>query len=107
MTTAHTPPPPCADSVSRARASSFNQKVQEYFVKEIPIQVLIDATDGFSEANVLGVGGYGTVYKGMSPDGIEWAVKRAKRKVDTNLEDFQNEVGNRLGRLVGMPPLSF
>lgn len=75
-------------------------------MKEIPIQVLIDATDSFAEENVLGLGGYGTVYKGIAPDGTEWAVKRAKRKVDTNLEDFQNEVRNPLYLLVVMPPIS-
>ena len=46
------------------------------------------ATDGWSPDNILGEGGYAVVYKGVSPKGQLWAVKRAK--VMTN--DFEAEV---------------
>ncbi|KAK9222962.1 hypothetical protein WN944_011403 [Citrus x changshan-huyou] len=42
----------------------------------IPIQVLRNATNNFSEENRLGRGGVGTVYKGELKDGTEVGVKR-------------------------------
>ncbi|KAF3452425.1 hypothetical protein FNV43_RR02858 [Rhamnella rubrinervis] len=50
------------------------------------------ATDNYSQSRFIGQGGYGTVYKGMLPDGCIVAVKRSKA-VDTNqIEQFINEV---------------
>ncbi|CAI5957089.1 unnamed protein product [Closterium sp. NIES-65] len=48
------------------------------------------ATGGWAEANHIGTGGYGEVYKGVCPfdDSVVWAVKRAK--ILTN--DFKREV---------------
>lgn len=42
----------------------------------IPIQILREATNNFSEGNILGKGGFGTVYKGELHDGTKIAVKR-------------------------------
>ena len=42
----------------------------------ISIQVLRNVTDNFSEKNILGQGGFGTVYKGELHDGTKIAVKR-------------------------------
>ncbi|KAK8663321.1 hypothetical protein V6N13_083144 [Hibiscus sabdariffa] len=42
----------------------------------ISMQVLRQVTDNFSEANVLGRGGFGVVYKGELHDGTKIAVKR-------------------------------
>ncbi|KAK9936133.1 hypothetical protein M0R45_012994 [Rubus argutus] len=50
------------------------------------------ATDDFSDSNKLGQGGFGTVYKGLLPDGREVAVKRLSRKSWQGLEEFKNEV---------------
>ncbi|XP_062013392.1 cysteine-rich receptor-like protein kinase 10 isoform X2 [Rosa rugosa] len=50
------------------------------------------ATDDFSDSNKLGQGGFGTVYKGVLPDGREVAVKRLSRKSWQGLEEFKNEV---------------
>uniref|UniRef100_A0A2N9J0N4 non-specific serine/threonine protein kinase n=1 Tax=Fagus sylvatica TaxID=28930 RepID=A0A2N9J0N4_FAGSY len=50
------------------------------------------ATDEFSDSNKLGKGGFGTVYKGVLPEGKEVAVKRLSRKSWQGLEEFKNEV---------------
>ncbi|KAL9364790.1 hypothetical protein Peur_042663 [Populus x canadensis] len=39
---------------------------------------LVKATNGFSSQNLLGEGGFGTVYKGYLPDGRDVAVKQLK-----------------------------
>ncbi|MCH96270.1 cysteine-rich receptor-like protein kinase 10-like, partial [Trifolium medium] len=49
------------------------------------------ATGNFSDTNKLGQGGFGTVYKGVLPDGNEIAVKRLSRKSWQGLEEFKNE----------------
>ncbi|XP_057811000.1 cysteine-rich receptor-like protein kinase 2 [Salvia miltiorrhiza] len=50
------------------------------------------ATDSFNEANKLGQGGFGTVYKGVLPDGREIAVKRLFFNNKHRAADFYNEV---------------
>ncbi|XP_058092176.1 cysteine-rich receptor-like protein kinase 10 [Magnolia sinica] len=50
------------------------------------------ATNNFLEANKLGQGGFGPVYKGVLPDGKEIAVKRLSRSSGQGLDEFKNEV---------------
>ncbi|KAI9128028.1 hypothetical protein K1719_001021 [Acacia pycnantha] len=50
------------------------------------------ATDDFSDSNKLGQGGFGTIYKGVLPDGNEIAVKRLSRKSWQGTEELKNEV---------------
>ncbi|KAK4785427.1 hypothetical protein SAY86_002116 [Trapa natans] len=54
--------------------------------------VLEKATASFDSANKLGQGGFGTVYKGVLPDGREIAVKRLFFNNKHRAEDFYNEV---------------
>ncbi|PON40687.1 Phosphorylase kinase, gamma catalytic subunit [Trema orientale] len=53
---------------------------------------ILAATDDFSDANKLGQGGYGPVYKGMFPGGQEIAVKRLSSVSGQGLQEFKNEV---------------
>ncbi|XP_021727072.1 cysteine-rich receptor-like protein kinase 2 [Chenopodium quinoa] len=66
------------------------------------------ATNSFAEANKLGQGGFGTVYKGVLADGREIAVKRLFLNNKHRAADFYNEVNiisglqhNNLVRLLG------
>ncbi|XP_068641263.1 proline-rich receptor-like protein kinase PERK8 [Aristolochia californica] len=53
---------------------------------------LSEATNGFSEQNLLGEGGFGPVYKGCLPDGREVAVKQLKVGSSQGEREFQAEV---------------
>ena len=53
---------------------------------------LMNATDGFSEQNLLGEGGFGCVYKGYLPDGREIAVKQLKIGGGQGEREFKSEV---------------
>ncbi|CAM0879072.1 unnamed protein product [Alopecurus aequalis] len=53
---------------------------------------ILEATSNFSEENKLGEGGFGPVYKGYFPDGIEIAVKRLDSDSDQGFIEFKNEV---------------
>lgn len=50
------------------------------------------ATDNFSDANKLGQGGFGTVYKGMLSNGETIAVKRLSKNSKQGELEFKNEV---------------
>ncbi|CAA2934347.1 proline-rich receptor kinase PERK1 [Olea europaea subsp. europaea] len=53
---------------------------------------LAAATGGFSNANLLGQGGFGFVHKGILPDGKEVAVKSLKSGSGQGEREFQAEV---------------
>ncbi|KAF6174755.1 hypothetical protein GIB67_031279 [Kingdonia uniflora] len=56
------------------------------------LDFIISATGGFSDANKLGEGGFGSVYKGKSNDGQEIAVKRLSRSSVQGLQEFKTEI---------------
>ncbi|XP_074312992.1 receptor protein kinase TMK1-like [Silene latifolia] len=60
----------------------------------ISIHVLKNVTDNFSEDNILGWGGFGTVYKGELHDGTKIAVKRMEcgAIVGKGLNEFKSEI---------------
>jgi len=53
---------------------------------------LVRATDGFSDANLLGQGGFGFVHKGILPNDKEVAVKQLKAGSGQGECEFQAEV---------------
>ncbi|KAL6654903.1 hypothetical protein ACP70R_008368 [Stipagrostis hirtigluma subsp. patula] len=69
---------------------------------------VLGATNNFSDENKLGQGGFGPVYKGRFPDGLEIAVKRLASHSRQGFIEFKNEVQliaklqhNNLVRLLG------
>ncbi|KAL0363263.1 UNVERIFIED_CONTAM: Cysteine-rich receptor-like protein kinase [Sesamum calycinum] len=75
-----TPSPPATDEISSVESLQFD------FGK------IRDATNGFSDANKLGQGGFGAVYRGKLPSGQEIAVKRLSRESGQGNIEFKNEV---------------
>ncbi|XP_030543058.1 proline-rich receptor-like protein kinase PERK1 [Rhodamnia argentea] len=53
---------------------------------------LVEATNSFSEANLLGEGGFGYVHKGVLPNGKEIAVKQLKIGSHQGEREFQAEL---------------
>ncbi|KAK3424091.1 hypothetical protein EUGRSUZ_F00872 [Eucalyptus grandis] len=81
---------PC---IRNCQIKSKGQKVKEEDV-DLPLfdlATIVKATDGFSEDNLIGAGGFGPVYKGNLFTGQEVAVKRLSRNSGQGLEEFKNE----------------
>ncbi|KAL5730989.1 non-specific serine/threonine protein kinase [Ranunculus cassubicifolius] len=59
---------------------------------QFDLDVIRTATNNFSDANKLGEGGFGVVYKGEFLDGQEIAVKRLSKHSGQGSQEFKNEV---------------
>ncbi|KAG2541639.1 receptor-like protein kinase HERK 1 [Panicum virgatum] len=57
-----------------------------------PFAALQEATGGFDEGMVIGVGGFGKVYKGTLRDDTRVAVKRGNRRSQQGLNEFRTEI---------------
>lgn len=76
------------DSVRREDASGslFNPQIL------YTLDTLTEATGNFDENNKLGEGGFGSVYKGITSDGTEIAVKKLSVRSSQGTSEFMNEV---------------
>ncbi|PUZ75236.1 hypothetical protein GQ55_1G138400 [Panicum hallii var. hallii] len=71
----------------------------EFGAHRLSCKELFHATDGFKNKNLLGTGGFGTVYKGVLPtSGTEVAVKRVTHGSRQGMKEFIAEVAT-VGRL--------
>ncbi|CAN7057250.1 unnamed protein product [Brassica rapa subsp. trilocularis] len=61
-------------------------------VQRIEFLTIAEATNDFCDSNILGKGGFGTVYKGKLVEGTDIAVKRLTRMSDSGTSQFLNEV---------------
>ncbi|KAM0031843.1 putative protein kinase RLK-Pelle-CrRLK1L-1 family [Helianthus debilis subsp. tardiflorus] len=57
-----------------------------------PLIAIQEATDRFSESLVIGIGGFGKVYKGTLFDGTVVAVKRGAPQSNQGLAEFRTEI---------------
>ncbi|KAF5796533.1 putative protein kinase RLK-Pelle-CrRLK1L-1 family [Helianthus annuus] len=55
-------------------------------------QEIMEATNRFDENLLLGVGGFGRVYKGTMEDGTHVAVKRGNPRSEQGLVEFRTEI---------------
>ncbi|XVE79665.1 hypothetical protein DITRI_Ditri14bG0076200 [Diplodiscus trichospermus] len=58
----------------------------------IPFLAVQEATNNFDESWVIGIGGFGKVYKGELNDGTKVAVKRGNPRSQQGLAEFQTEI---------------
>ncbi|KAK1304451.1 Phytosulfokine receptor 1 [Acorus calamus] len=60
--------------------------------KELTVDDLLKSTDNFDQANIIGCGGFGLVYKATLPDGRRVAIKRLSSDCGQMDREFQAEV---------------
>ncbi|KAJ1376485.1 Serine-threonine/tyrosine-protein kinase, catalytic domain [Sesbania bispinosa] len=80
---------------ARKKYTSFPEQNVEISTAEslqFDLDTIKSATDNFSRVNKLGQGGFGEVYKGTLPSGLDIAVKRLSRSSRQGVEQFKNEV---------------
>ncbi|KAJ0586218.1 putative protein kinase RLK-Pelle-WAK family [Helianthus annuus] len=70
----------------------FESKRSSHMAKIFAARVLEKATNNFHKTNVIGQGGYGTVYKGTLEDKTMVAIKKSKSIDNNQIEQFINEV---------------
>ncbi|CAI9100543.1 OLC1v1037669C1 [Oldenlandia corymbosa var. corymbosa] len=81
----HDPPPLC--TVCQHKAPVFGTPPKWFTYAELE-----HATDGFSQANFLAEGGYGSVYRGVLMDGQVVAIKQHKAASSQGDREFCSEV---------------
>jgi len=96
------PPPPAMLNSSGGSGSNYSGgeilpppspgAVLGFSKSTFTYEELLRATDGFSDANLLGQGGFGYVHRGLLPNGKEIAVKQLKLGSGQGEREFQAEV---------------
>lgn len=74
----------CSNGTTISAGSNFNYRC--------PFAAIQEATNNFDESWVIGIGGFGKVYKGVLADGTKVAVKRGNPKSQQGLAEFQTEI---------------
>ncbi|KAI9072086.1 hypothetical protein K1719_045957 [Acacia pycnantha] len=80
------------NQAKRLRKDYFLDGENNSDVNLFDLKDIVEATNNFSDTNMLGKGGFGSVYKGLLKDGMEIAVKRLSKYSGQGIEEFRNEV---------------
>ncbi|KAK7272552.1 hypothetical protein RJT34_29216 [Clitoria ternatea] len=78
--------------LSEALVSSKLVLFQNSDCKDLTVADLLKATNNFNQANIIGCGGFGLVYKAYLPNGTKAAVKRLSGDCGQMEREFQAEV---------------
>ncbi|GMY34499.1 receptor-like protein kinase anxur2 [Fagus crenata] len=73
-------------------ASSNISAAAQGLCRHFSLAEITKATRTFDESNVIGVGGFGKVYKGVIDGGIKVAIKRSNPSSEQGVNEFQTEV---------------
>ncbi|XP_027340618.1 receptor-like protein kinase THESEUS 1 isoform X2 [Abrus precatorius] len=76
----------------KSGTASFISLASTNFGRLFTFQEILDATNKFDEKLLLGVGGFGRVYKGTLDDGTNLAVKRGNPRSEQGLAEFRTEI---------------
>ncbi|KAK4491706.1 hypothetical protein RD792_002472 [Penstemon davidsonii] len=79
-------------TIPSIREHSGENGEEEFDLPLIDLSTIVISTNNFSDANKLGQGGFGCVYKGILTEGEEIAVKRLSKSSGQGIEEFKNEV---------------
>ncbi|KAM5577282.1 putative LRR receptor-like serine/threonine-protein kinase [Rosa sericea] len=74
-----------------ATAAAHTILTPQVFWRRVSYLELLHATDGFNESNLLGTGGFGSVYKGTLSDGIDVAIKVFNLELEGAFTSFEVE----------------
>ncbi|XP_022142795.1 phytosulfokine receptor 2 [Momordica charantia] len=80
------------DRLSGALGSSKLVLFQNSECRDLTVSELLKATSNFNQANIIGCGGFGLVYKANLPNGSKAAVKRLTGDCGQMEREFQAEV---------------
>ncbi|XP_057728566.1 receptor-like protein kinase HERK 1 isoform X1 [Arachis stenosperma] len=83
-TTSHTMGSKYSNGTTISAASNFEYRV--------PLAAVQEATNNFDESWVIGIGGFGKVYKGELSDGTKVAVKRGNPRSQQGIAEFRTEI---------------
>lgn len=72
----------------KSTASNLAQGLARHF----SLPEILHATKNFSESNVIGVGGFGKVYKGVIDGGTKVAIKRSNPSSEQGVHEFLTEI---------------
>ncbi|CAN1347063.1 Receptor-like protein kinase THESEUS 1 [Linum perenne] len=86
------PLPLYGNSQTMTKMSTTSQKTSSNLGRFFSFQEILDATNKFDEGLLLGVGGFGRVYKGTLEDGTLLAVKRGNPRSEQGLAEFRTEI---------------